>query len=188
MDLNSTLKTLEQELKLSSEQAREELQSIRTGKASPALIENLIITAYEGQSKLKLQELASITTNSPTTLVITPFDSSIVQDIERAILSSPLSLSCAVEGKMLRITIPPLSQEQRERFAKLVSQKVEEAKVHCRNARDNARKKLKQEFEAKRLTQDEKFKAEKDIDETTKKYVEQLEEMRRKKHSEIISL
>lgn len=168
--------------------ARTELQAIRTGKASPSLVENIMVDAYAGQSRLKLQELSTISAQDPTTLIVTPFDPSTVGEIEKAILSSPLNLSPRVEGKMLRIMIPPLSEEQRINFVRLANQKAEEAKNHSRSSRDDARKRVKAAFEEKSLTEDEKFRLEKEIDEMTKKYVDEIEELKKRKQEEIMSL
>src|SRR3990167_6286908 len=143
---------------------REDLKSIRTGKSNPAILETLIVETYGGQSKLKLLELATIMTEGPSALSVTPFDPSTVSDIEKAILKSTLGLSAAVQGNRLLVKIPPLSQEQREKLVKLVNQKNEEKRNTVRNFRDDARKKVKQMFEAKDISEDEKFKLEKDID------------------------
>ncbi|MCS6956487.1 MAG: ribosome-recycling factor, partial [Patescibacteria group bacterium] len=91
---------------------KEDLKSIRTGKANPSLVENLIIETYSGTTKLKLMELSTITTEGPTTLIVIPFDPSTIQDIEKAILKSPLGLSPSVQGTKIILKIPPLSTEQ----------------------------------------------------------------------------
>lgn len=164
---------------------KEDLKTIRTGRASPALVENLVIETYGGQTKLKLVELASIVTEGASTLVVQPFDPTTTVDIEKAILKSPLGLSPAVQGNRLLIRIPALSQEQREKMIKLVGQKIEEKKVHIRNLRDEERKKIKSEFEAKTITEDDKYRIEKDIDSQTQNYMTDIQAIKDNKEAEI---
>ncbi|OGK18513.1 hypothetical protein A2866_00880 [Candidatus Roizmanbacteria bacterium RIFCSPHIGHO2_01_FULL_39_8] len=164
---------------------KEDLKSIRTGKANPSLIENLVVEAYGGQSRLKLLELATLTVEGPSALGITPYDPSTISDIEKAILKSPLGISPAVQGNRILAKIPALSQEQREKFTKIVAQKIEEKKNQIRGARDEARRKIKSQFEAKEISEDEKFREEKDIDNLTKNYMEELQGIKESKEKEI---
>jgi len=163
----------------------EELKSIRTGKASSGMLENMPITAYGGM-KMKLLELASVTTEGNDAIVIMPFDPSTTQDIEKSILSSPLGISPKTEGHKMTVRIPPLSEEQRIKFTKLVSQMVEEAKNAIRRERENVRKEIKRTFDDKIISEDEKFRAEKDIDTLISKQTEHLNELRQKKDAEIM--
>ncbi|KXK11943.1 MAG: Ribosome-recycling factor [Microgenomates bacterium OLB23] len=118
MDIASIDKEFITQSQHATQQLSEELRQIRTGKASPSLVEDLEVAAYGGQMKMKLKELASIATDGPTAILIDPFDASTVQDIEKAFLTSPLQLSPRVEGKMLRIITPALTSEQREKICK----------------------------------------------------------------------
>ncbi len=167
---------------------KEELKLIRTGKANPAILENLIVETYGGQSKLKLLELATIMTEGPSALSVTPFDPSTTQDIEKAILKSSLGLSASVQGNRLLVKIPPLSQEQREKFVKLINQKNEEKRNTVRNFRDEARKKVKLQFEKKEITEDDKFRLEKEIDIEADKLMEELQKIRENKEKEIMQI
>ncbi|OGK13940.1 hypothetical protein A3C98_01515 [Candidatus Roizmanbacteria bacterium RIFCSPHIGHO2_02_FULL_37_15] len=181
-----------EQFKLSAEKTliylKEDFKSIRTGKSNPALVENILVETYAGQSKLKLLELATTATEGATALLITPFDPSTLVDIERAILKSSLGLTTSVQGNQIKVIIPPLSQEQREKLLKLVNQKTEERKNFIRNYRDEARKKIKQLYEAKNLTQDDKFRLEKEIDSEIQKYMEQLQQIRTNKEKEIMQI
>lgn len=167
------------------ENLKEDLKSIRTGRATPSLVENMMVEAYGGQSKLRMLELATITTDGPSALSIAPFDPSVLTDIEKSILKSPLGISPVVQGNKITLHIPALSQEQREKFIKLVGQKVEERKGIVRNLRDNARKSIKISFEKKEITEDDKFRQEKEIDIASQKYVEEIELHREHKETEI---
>jgi len=167
------------------EDLKEDLKSIRTGRATPSLVENIIVEAYGGQTKLRMLELATITTEGPSALSIIPYDPSIISDLEKAILKSPLGISPSNQGNKIVLKIPSLSEEQREKFIKLVGQKVEEKKNIIRNLRDNARKSIKTSFENKETTEDEKFHQEKEIDTTIHKITEEIEKIREKKETEI---
>jgi ribosome recycling factor len=178
-----------QEFKSKSQKAveflKEELKSIRTGRATPSLVEDLVVDAYGGTTHLRLLELATIVTEGPSALTITPFDPSTLQDIERAILKSPLGMSPITQGTRIILKIPPLSEEQREKFIKLAGSKVEEKKVQVRAARDDSRRSLKDKFEKKEITEDEKFRIEKEIDASSTKFMEEIEVIRDKKELEI---
>jgi|SRR3989344_3478600 len=188
MDLHSIGQEFKDQCQHTINALLDELRQIRTGKASPSLVEDLEVNTYGGQMKMKLKELASISTEGPTIIVIDPFDPSTVQDIEKAFLASPLQLSPRVEGKMLRILTPPLTTDQREKFVKLVNQKVEDTKNSIRYHRDHARKNSKALFDDKSITEDEKFRFEKEIDSITKDFSDNLEVVKKKKHEEIMSL
>ena len=163
----------------------EELKTIRTGRATPSLVENMIIEAYGGSTKLRLMELATITTEGPTALSITPFDPSVLADIERSILKSPLGMSPAVQGNRIIIKVPPLSQEQREKFIRTAAELIESKKNQIRNMRDEVRKSIKNSFEKKETTEDEKFRLEKEIDNLTSQFMEEIQTIRDKKETEI---
>lgn len=164
---------------------KEDLKSIRTGRATPSLVENIIVETYGGQSKLKVMELASIVTDGPTALVITPYDPSVLSDMEKAILKSPLGINPVVQGNSINLRVPPLSTEQREKYIKLASTHIEERKGMIRNLRDNARKMIKTAFENKEITEDDKYRQEKEIDQVSQKIMEEIELLKSKKEAEI---
>lgn len=167
------------------EALKEDLKSIRTGRATPSLVENIIVDAYGGQSKLRILEMASIVTNGPSTLTITPYDSSTLADIEKAILKSPLGINPIVQGHAITLRIPPLSSEQREKYIKLASANIEERKGIVRNLRDNARKTIKTSFENKEITEDDKYRQEKEIDTISQSIINEIEVIKEKKEAEI---
>ena len=167
---------------------QEDLKTIRTGKSNPSLLENLLVETYGGQTKLKLMELATIVTEGPIALSVTPFDPSTLPDIEKAILKSSLGISPAIQGTRIIAKIPPLSQEQREKFVKLINQKAEERKNILRSYRDEARKKIKQQSESKEISEDTKFRLEKEIDTESQTLMEQLQKIREAKEKEIMEI
>jgi len=99
---------------------KDDFGTVKTGKANPQLVENIVIKAYGGSAMLKVNELATIHVQDTSTVVITPFDHSVIGDIERGISDSQMGLGMAVDGSIIRITVPPLTQERREEFVKLI--------------------------------------------------------------------
>jgi len=166
---------------------REELKGIRTGRAHTGMIESLQLEAYGG-TQMKLIELSSITIESKDALVITPFDPSTVPDIEKGILSSPLGLNPQTEGNRIIVRVPPLSEEQRTKYVKLVSQLIEETKNKVRYERDTIRKKIKNLENIKELTEDDRYRLEKEIDEMTGKFNNELQTVKENKEREIMEV
>lgn len=185
MDSTAKLKTDYQKV---IESLREDLKIVRTGRANSSIIENLIVEAYGGQTKLRLMELSTINSEGPATLVISPFDPSTIIDIEKAILKSPLGLSPQTQGSKIFIRIPSLSGEQREKMMKLVGQTVEEKRSILRNLRDEARKKVRQELEEKLITEDDKFRLEKEFDTITQNFTGQIQLIKEAKEKEIMEV
>jgi len=167
---------------------KEDLKSIRTGRASPSLVENLTVETYGGQTKLRLLELATIMTEGASSISITPYDPSVIQDIEKAILKSPLGLTPSSQGTRIMIRIPSLNTEQREKYTKVVGEKVEEKKVTIRNHRDDSRKTIKNAFEKKEMSEDEKYRLEKEIDAQSTKFMEEINAIREAKEKEIMEV
>lgn len=167
---------------------KEELKGIRTGRANPGMIENMIVETYGGTTKLKLLEIASINNEGNTALVVTPFDPSTSKDIEKAIMTSPIGINPQIDGHKIILRIPPLSEEQRVKYTKLVSQMTEDFKNKIRYFRDDARKKLSRSFDNKELTEDEKFRNEKTIDTRTTSLNLELQSIREAKEVEIMTV
>jgi len=166
---------------------REELKGIRTGRAHTGMIESMQIEAYGG-TKMKLIELSSITTESTDALIITPFDPSTVTDIEKGILTSPLGMNPQTKGNRIVVRVPPLSEEQRIKYVKLVSQMVEEARNQVRYERDAIRKKIKHMEDAKEMTEDDRYRLEKEVDELTGKMNAELQTIKDNKEQEIMEV
>ena len=163
-----------------------EFATVRTGKASPALVENLDVQAYD--SSMKLKQLALISAPEPRLLVIQPFDASTVRDIERAINESRLGIAPAVDGKIIRIPIPELSEERRRDLAKTIKHLGEEARIRvraCRRDAMDAAKKLQKQGE---LTEDGLRSAEDEIQKLTDKYISSVDKHVESKESELLKI
>lgn len=166
------------------ENLKEDLSSVRTGRATPALLESMVVEAYGG-TKMKLRELASITTEGPQNLIVAPYDPSIIPDIEKAATSTSLGFSVRTEGTRIRVILPALTQEQREKLIKLVYSKIEEKREALRNVRDEGRKRVRGMMEKKEISEDQKFRIEKELDTVSQSYMQKVQEIKEKKEAEI---
>src|SRR6516164_9774161 len=135
---------------------RDELRGLRTGRATPALVDSLRVEYYGSPTPLK--QLAQISTPDPQQIVIRPFDQSVLKDIEKAIRSSDLGMSPNNDGKMIRLTVPPMSGEQRQKLVTRIKKSSEDAKVSCRNVRRDANKHFDQAEKNKEMTEDDRDK------------------------------
>jgi ribosome recycling factor len=162
----------------------DELKSLRTGRASTALVENIRADYYGSPTPLK--QMATIAAPQADTLVIKPFDPASVREIEKAIKNSDLSIAPLVDGKMIRLNIPPLSQERRKQLVNQAKQLGEQAKITIRNIRRDANKHLEKQQKDKVITEDDLEKGKKQIDDITKQYSDQLDLTVKNKSDEIM--
>ena len=160
-----------------------DLRSIRTGRASPALVERVQVEYYG--TLTPLNQLATISAPEPQLLTIRPYDPSSLRDIERAILSSDLGLTPNNDGKLIRLVIPPLNEERRLELVKVVRRRGEEAKVSIRNIRRDTLAELREYEKEKLISEDEFFTARDDLQELTDRYVEQVDKIQERKEQEI---
>jgi len=162
----------------------DELATIRTGRATPALVEKIMVEAYE--TRMPLMELATISAPEPDQLVITPFDQNVLKNIYQALSDRrELRLSPVIEENIIRIKIPPLTAERREELIKQLSQKLETGRIAIRQVRQNKRMELKRAFEEGQMTEDEKFKLEKELQELTDEFMAKIEAMGKQKETEL---
>jgi ribosome recycling factor len=165
---------------------QDDLLSIRTGRASPALVEKLPVEYYG--SMTPLIQLASIAVPEPRLLVIRPFDPSALADIERAILKSDLGLTPMNDGKLIRLSIPRLTEERRRELVRVVARRVEEARIAIRNLRRDALKDL-QEFEKeKMISEDDFFRAKDEVQSLTDEYIEKIDGIGQRKEEEVMEV
>ena len=166
------------------EMLRTDLASVRTGRATPALVEDVVILAYGGSTRMKIKELATITASDPQTLVIAPFDSSILGEIQKGILEANVGLNPSNDGQLIRIAIPPLSAERRQDLIKLMNQKLENGRVMIRQARHEAMSEIKkQEF-----SEDESARMEKEVQNATDQFISGIDAMGKKKEEELLQI
>lgn len=165
-----------------------DLSSIRSGRATPALVENIVIVAYEGTQKLKVMEMATITTSDAKSIVITPYDPTTVKDIARGIQESHAGLNPVTDGDVIRVTIPPLSEEQRKDYIKLANAKLEGGRIMIRQIRQEGMKDAKRMLDAKEIAEDEEKVGEKKIQELTDQMIEELNDLGKRKEEELTQI
>lgn len=163
-----------------------DLASLRTGRASPALVEKLPVEYYG--TPTPLQELALISIPEPTLIAIKPYDPSAMKNIERAIMQSDLGLTPNNDGKIIRLQIPTLTEERRRELTKQASRRVEEAKVAIRNIRRTALDDLRSFEKEKMITEDDLYLGKDQVQELTDEYVKKIDEIGEAKEKEILEI
>ena len=163
---------------------RRDLGTIRTGRASPSLVDRLTVDYYG--SSTPLNQLAGISVPEPRLLVIQPWDRGSMAAIEKAIMKSELGLNPTNDGQVVRITIPPLTEERRKQLVKLVHGHVEEGKVALRNIRRDAMAHVKELMNEKMIGEDDERRAEQQVDELTKRFVNDAERVGKSKEQEVL--
>jgi ribosome recycling factor len=163
-----------------------EFSSVRTGKASPTLIENVDVEAYG--SAMKLKQLALITTPEPRLLVVQPFDAGTVKDIEKALKESKIGIMPQVDGKIIRLPVPELSEERRKDLVKSLRQMAEEARVRVRGNRRTALDEGRKTEKAGALTEDGLRDLEGDVQKLTDKAVKEIDQHLERKEAEVLKI
>jgi ribosome recycling factor len=177
------LRETEAAMKRAIEALEGDLRSIRTGRATPALVERVQVEYYG--TLTPLNQLAAISAPEPQLLTIRPYDPSSLRDIERAILSSDLGLTPNNDGKLIRLVIPPLNEERRLELVKVVRRRAEEAKVSIRNIRRDTLAELREYEKEKLISEDEFYRARDDLQDLTDSYIEQVDQVEERKEQEI---
>lgn len=164
---------------------KHDLASVRTGRATPSLVENIVINAYGGSAKLKVIELATIAAQDTQTLLITPFDHATMHEIEKGIQEANIGLNPVVDSTAIRINLPPLSTERRQELIHLMKQKLENGKVLIRQARQEAMSAIKND---KELSEDDIMRLEKEVQVVTDKFVAQVDSLGKQKEEELMQI
>ncbi len=167
---------------------KEDFGTIKTGKANPQLVENIVISAYGGSARLKIMELATIHVSDHQTLLLTPFDSSVLRDIEKGISDSQMGLGIAVDGINIRVSIPPLTQERREEFVKLIHKKAENGKIMIRQARQESKDEIEKLKKDGHISEDDVARLEKEVQKITDEYIEKIDETCKMKEQELMTV
>jgi ribosome recycling factor len=181
--VKDALRDAEERMKGALHALTESLATIRTGRASPALVEKLMVEYYGAPTPL--MQLASISAPEPRLLTIKPFDASSLKSIEKAIQASDLGINPSNDGKLIRLSLPPLTEERRKDLVKVVHHRLEESRVAVRNVRRDTHNDLREFEKEKLITEDELKHGETDLQKLTDKYIEQIESHGKKKEDEI---
>lgn len=184
--IDQTLKDAKQGMEKALKHFRTELQSIRTGRASPAMLQNIKVDYYGSQTPL--EQIASVTAPQADLILIQPFDVNALEDIEKAIMKSDLGFNPSNDGSQIRVPVPPLSEERRKELAKKASERAEEARISIRNTRRNAKEQLKKVEQNENLSEDVRYAAEQDLQELTDEYTDKVDQLVERKEEEIMKV
>ncbi len=184
--INDLLKDTEARMNKAVDALRDDLMTIRTGRASPALVERLPVEYYG--TLISLNQMATISVPEPRLLTIRPWDPGALADIERAILKSELGLPPSNDGKVIRLTIPRLTEDRRQELVKIVGKRVEEGRVAIRNIRRDAIEDLRELQSEKLISEDEFYRTKDDIQEITDQFITKMDEIGRDKEQEILEI
>jgi ribosome recycling factor len=184
--LSEIMKDAESRMKKSIEVLRQDLATLRAGRATPALLDKIFVDYYGAPTPIN--QLSNISVPEPRMLVIQPYDKSVINEIEKAILKSDLGVNPSNDGSVIRIVIPQLTEERRKELVKIVNKKGEEEKVAIRNIRRDANDRGKQLEKEKKVTEDELRKFLDDIQKITDKYVDEVAKVVERKEKEIMEV
>ncbi len=168
------------------EHLKKDLQSLRSGRATPVLVENIQVESYG--VKTPIIQLSNIHAPEPRLLVIEPWDKNLIKEIEKAISDSGINLSPSNDGNVIRIQIPPMTEESRKEIAKILHQKLEEARIVVRHVREEMMKELKSEKESGEISEDDYFNLQKKVQEKVDHYNNVIKELGDKKEEEIMTV
>jgi ribosome recycling factor len=184
--INDVLREAEGKMKKSVESLRHHLATIRTGRASPALVEHIPVDAYG--SSMPLNQLAGINVPEARLIVIQPYDASTMKAIEKAIQNSELGINPTNDGRVIRLVIPQLTEERRRDLTKLVRSRVEESKVALRNLRREALDDLRELEREKLISEDDQRRAQDRLQELTDRYARELDQIGATKEAEVMEV
>lgn len=186
--IDSILSQTKEKMRKAIEVTRTDLSSIRSGRATSSLVENIYVIAYEGTQKLRVMEMATINTPDAKTIVITPYDPTTKEDIIKGIQTGSSNLSPVSDGDVIRITIPAMSQEQREEYIKLAHTKLEGGRIMIRQVRQESMKDLKRELDGKTISEDQEKVGEKKVQELTDEMIGEIDGIGERKEQELLQV
>lgn len=186
--IDSVTNSVRDRMKKAIEVTSNDLASIRSGRATPALVEHIVVAVYGGTQHLKLMELATITTMDAKTIVIAPYDPSVITEIAKGLEAANTGLSPVVDGDIIRITIPPLSEERRQEYIKLARTKLEAGRVMVRQARQMGMKDLQKLVADKSISEDEEKHGERLVQELTDEMIADIDAIGARKEAELLQV
>ena len=165
---------------------KKEIATIRTGNATPALVEHVHVEVYG--VKTPLSQLASLSVSDPKTLLIEPWDKNILKEIEKGIIASDLGVNPVVDGERIRLSLPPMTEETRLRLVKNLKERLEESKIAIRQVRDKARERIISKEREKEISEDDRYRAQRDLDEYVHTVQDQLQKLADEKEASVMTL
>ena len=184
--MDNVEKVFEEKMQKTMNVLKNELNAVRAGRANPALLDKVIVEYYGTPTPLK--NLSNISVSEPRTLMVAPFDPAAIGDIEKAINASELGINPSNDGKVIRLTIPMLTEERRKELSKTVKKIGEDAKIAIRNQRRDANDKIKKEEKSGELTEDDLKRALDEVQKLTDKYTKEIEKFVSEKEAEIMEV
>jgi ribosome recycling factor len=178
--------TVESRMKKTIEALNNELTKLRTGRAHPSLLDHVRVSCYG--SEMPLNQVASVSVSDSRTLLVTPWEKTMTQPIEKAIMTADLGLNPATSGNVIRVPLPPLTEERRRDMAKLVKGEAENARVSIRNLRRDANNQLKDALKKKEMSEDEERRSQDIIQKITDKYIEEIDRIAQAKEKELMEV
>ena len=175
-----------QRMKRAVEKLEHELATIRTGRASPAILDRVKVQFYG--SEMPINQLATISVPEGRMIVITPWDKNALRAIEKAILTSDLNLTPSSDGNVIRLEVPPLTEERRKELAKLVHQKAEEGRVAVRNIRRDINNAIEKKEKAEDVSEDDVEYAKKEVQEATNEFIKEIDRIAARKVAEVMEV
>ena len=165
---------------------KKDISSLRTGRANPSILDSVLVEAYG--AKTPLNGLASISVPEARSIVITPWDKSITKDIERAVVGADLGINPVNEGDKIRLVVPQLTEENRKELVKKLNEKMETSRISLRQVRDDIKELIDAAFKSKSMSEDDKFRFLKELDEEIARQNDELKKLKEKKQEEIMTI
>lgn len=182
----ATLKEAENKMDEAIDALRREFTTVRTGKASPSLLDTVRVDAYG--SNVPLNQVANVNAPDHTLLVVQPYDKNLLQDIERAIMTADLGLNPTNDGSVIRVPIPPLSEERRKEYVKLLHKMAEDGRISVRHARRDAKKEIEQQMHDHEIGEDEGHRQLDQLQQMTDERIEKIDQLLEKKEAEVMKV
>ena len=183
MTAKDILRETEGRMKKTMETTLREFSEVRTGRAQPALIEDMHINYYETSTPIK--QIAAVSSPDPRQILVQPWDATAIKDIEAAIINSKLGIVPSNDGKMIRLVFPPLSSERREEFIKVCKDMAERGRVTLRSIRRDANDKIKKFQTEGHVSEDAKFRGEEDVQKMTDRFIKEIDALLERKSKEL---
>ena len=181
-----TINQMREHMDAAVDAMRREFSGVRTGKATPALLDIVRVDAYG--SKMPLNQVATVNTPEPRLIIVQPWDKSLIGEIERGIQAAALGLNPSNDGNVIRVPVPPLSEERRKDMVRLLHKMAEEGKISVRHARQEAKKEIKQREADHEISEDEAHRQLEQVQKITDEYVEKIDELMKTKEAEVMEV
>ena len=182
----STIQDVTKRMEETMEAVRREFSTVRTGKATPALLDTVRVDAYG--SSMPLNQVATVSTPEPSLLMVQPFDKSLLVDVEKGIMQADLGLNPANDGNVIRVPVPALNEERRKEMVRLLSKMAEEGRVSIRHARREANEEIKELMKDGDLSDDEGRRQLDEVQKLTDRYIQKIDDLMEAKEKEIMTV